>query len=1008
MLRFFLWTSFVIWSFLVAAQKAPLSLSFQHLTPEEGLSQGTNAYVFQDSRGFIWMSSLESLNRFDGIEVKVYKPIPNDSTSLLGRNVTSRIFEDTTGNLWFTTNKAINCYQRKYDNFKSFQLSDSLGQLITEDYYAFHLDTHDLWLRMGLGKKGRLHKFNMQTEKNTISYPLDGHRCQVILDEIGDVKQIVSSMFFTKTGIEITDLHRQGQKRYYPFDRHFSPSFFSRNVYVENDTTLWIGSMSGLTKFDPQTGKIKNHIRSSYRRQALGTVWSVIPYLDDYLFIGTLRGGVLLFDKNTQTLIQQFAYNERDKNSINSNMVRELYLDQQSNLWVSRYEGGVAYTNINKIKFPILKSEQGKRIYTLFEQKKDSSIWIAADRTWKKRPQKHENTVIFKTFQRKNTSNTAWVERQITFPISFFFEDCEEQFYAISGKWLLKYHETKQQFELTKDFDGKINFAYTLKDGTSLLSLNDSLTILKQPHHACKTTSFASLGTYRVAYYTHIFEDQQERLYLAKNAANLLVFNKKDNQYQLTKNIKEIGECYDFYEDVEAQIIWVATFSGLMKLNAVTLEQEMLNEPNHGIPNETFYSVSPDEEDGLWLTSNRGLLHYKIKEKKYHRFTVADGLQSNEFLPNATIKALDGKIWLGSINGLNVFASEKIREATSLPKVQLTTLRINDTIATQAIQIEELPLLKLSYDENTVSFNFAALEFSDAKNNQFEYQLLGKGYNKADEWVNSGSVGFARFANLAPGKYQFNVRAANSDGVWNQTPKTLPIVVTPPFWMTWWFYLFCTLAVSAIVYAWFQYRLQQALKIERLRVKISSDLHDDVGTLLSGLAMQTEILEMTALDKDKPRLQRVGELARSAMSRMRDTVWAIDARKDKFENLIDRMREHAEETLTARDIVFDLEIENLDLKKNLPTDVRQNLYLIYKEAITNIAKHANASEVKVRLEKVGTAFEMRIEDNGKAVQKNYKTTGAGLMNMKMRAEQIGGTLEFYQRDGFGVLLRRKD
>ena len=199
--------------------------------------------------------------------------------------------------------------------------------------------------------------------------------------------------------------------------------------------------------------------------------------------------------------------------------------------------------------------------------------------------------------------------------------------------------------------------------------------------------------------------------------------------------------------------------------------------------------------------------------------------------------------------------------------------------------------------------------------------------------------------------------------------------------------------------------MQQALKIERMRVQISSDLHDDVGTLLAGLAMQSEALELTASEKDKGKLRRISEISRHAMGHMRDTVWAIDARKDKMENLLDRMREHAEETLSPRDFLFDIQTDNISLKQNLSTHIRQNLYLIFKEAITNAAKHSNGDRVTASLKKTDAGFEMCIRDNGKTVEKAYKTTGLGTSNMAMRAKKIGATLEISREDGFSVVVR---
>ena len=227
----------LVWIIYLGVLPAQLpQLSFKHLSTDEGLSQGTNAYIYRDSRGFVWISSLDGLNRFDGINVKIYKPNPDDSLSLAGGLISSPFLEDAAGNLWFTTNEALHCYQRVSDNFKHFQFKDSQGNLLAEDYYAFHLDKNQqLWLRIGTGEKGRLYLFNIETFQYEKSYPLDGHRCNVILDRQGGVKQVVSSMFFTRPGIEITDLQNNGKKTAYTFASLYTKISLTKAT----PTTLW-------------------------------------------------------------------------------------------------------------------------------------------------------------------------------------------------------------------------------------------------------------------------------------------------------------------------------------------------------------------------------------------------------------------------------------------------------------------------------------------------------------------------------------------------------------------------------------------------------------------------------------------------------------------------------------------------------------------------------------------------------------------------------------------------
>ena len=204
------------------------------------------------------------------------------------------------------------------------------------------------------------------------------------------------------------------------------------------------------------------------------------------------------------------------------------------------------------------------------------------------------------------------------------------------------------------------------------------------------------------------------------------------------------------------------------------------------------------------------------------------------------------------------------------------------------------------------------------------------------------------------------------------------------------------------MYFYYQNQIKRAEQMSAVRTKISSDLHDDVGSILTGLAMQTEVLALTAKKEDKDKLQRIGELSRSAMGRMRDTVWAIDSRKDKIENLLDRMREFAEETLESKEIVYDFKIENIDKTKIIAADQRQNIYLIFKEAITNVIKHSNGDKVEIILKNQGADFIMKIKDNGLFKDKSYKTTGLGMSNMQRRAKQLGGHISLKKENGFEV------
>ncbi|MBX2872707.1 MAG: hypothetical protein KTR30_11420 [Saprospiraceae bacterium] len=195
--------------------------------------------------------------------------------------------------------------------------------------------------------------------------------------------------------------------------------------------------------------------------------------------------------------------------------------------------------------------------------------------------------------------------------------------------------------------------------------------------------------------------------------------------------------------------------------------------------------------------------------------------------------------------------------------------------------------------------------------------------------------------------------------------------------------------------------------LDAMRTRISSDLHDDVGTLLSGLAMQAELLELNPHEIDAAKLSRMAEMSRTAMSRMRDLVWTIDNRKSQWKHLIDRLYEHADDVLGPLGIDFELQLQGIDQNRSLPPVLRRNLYCIGKEAITNVAKHSDAGHVKIMIQQKNGNYDMHIQDNGQcATQKHKRPAGLGLSNIRWRAKQLGASLSFQNGQGFGILLQR--
>lgn len=342
---------------LLTAQ--PMDLAFQHLNQEDGLSQGICSFSSRDREGFLWAGTNDGLNRFDGLRVKTYRPSPGDPHSLRGNNVTSRCFEDLRGDLWFTTYNAIHRYNRTTDNFDVFQAKGSDGHTVTEDYYAFHFDPEGrFWCRTGLGESGLLHLFDTRRLRDSILCPLDGFRACVLTDGSGAVRKVVSTMFFRKPGLVVTDLTRNFEKTAYLTGTGGGPTFDTNEAYAESDSAVWLGLWSGMARLNLLTGQLRTY--PDFEGKKLGSVWGICPYGPNWLFASSTSGGLLLFDRRAGRFVQQHQYELGAANGLQSNDGHDLHIDAEENLWLSQWGNGLSFVNLRKNKFRFLPGSKGQ------------------------------------------------------------------------------------------------------------------------------------------------------------------------------------------------------------------------------------------------------------------------------------------------------------------------------------------------------------------------------------------------------------------------------------------------------------------------------------------------------------------------------------------------------------------------------------------------------------------------------------------------------------------------
>jgi signal transduction histidine kinase len=276
------------------------------------------------------------------------------------------------------------------------------------------------------------------------------------------------------------------------------------------------------------------------------------------------------------------------------------------------------------------------------------------------------------------------------------------------------------------------------------------------------------------------------------------------------------------------------------------------------------------------------------------------------------------------------------------------------------------------------------------------------------DWIEAGTRRFANYTNVPPGSYTFRVRASNSDGVWGGEGTSVRVAISPPFWETWWFRIGAALVIASIAVFAYNYRVRRLLEIERLRVRIASDLHDEIGSSLTRISLQSDLMREGVDRRDmNAQLKGIAQMSRDLVTTMSDIVWSIDARNDSIENLLLKMKDVGSSTLSAKQIQLAFFHSGLDLKRRVAVDKRENIYLIYKETINNIARHSSASEVRVVLRNDYDKFTMVITENGKGWDGASRQMGNGIRNMRMRANRLGGNIEFIMDEGVRTVLTLK-
>jgi ligand-binding sensor domain-containing protein len=409
-----------------------------------------------------------------------------------------------------------------------------------------------------------------------------------------------------------------------------------------------------------------------------------------------------------------------------------------------------------------------------------------------------------------------------------------------------------------------------------------------------------------------------------------------------------------------------------------------------GLSSNAVQCLTEDQMGRIYVGTGQGLDRLDPNSGRIKHYTSADGLAPGE--PHLAERDRNGVLWFGSLLGLSRLEPE-LERAAAPPPVHIIGLQVQG-VAQPLAEFGQSAVsgLVLQPNQNQLRLDFVGLGFAPGERLRYQYRLEG-----ADrDWSPPTEQRTINYASLRPGGYTFHVRAVNTEGTVSPRPASVTFQILAPVWQRWWFLATASIALSLLIHGFYRYRLSQLLAVERIRTRIATDLHDDVGASLSQVAILSEVVRRR-IGESNPEinapLSRIGVISRELVDSMSDIVWSINPAKDNLYFLTQRMREFANEALMARDILLEFWALESDHQICIGAEVRRQVFLIFKESVHNVIRHANCTHVEIAIRVEGGRLVLQVRDDGLGFDPLAAVNGHGLASMRDRARRLGGILD---------------
>lgn len=981
----------------------------------DGLPHNHINRIRRDSRGYLWICTDEGLARFDG-----YRFVNYGKAQGLPSLTVNDIIEARDGTYWVATDGGV-CLFNPLGKAAPPNTNQTIPMFtvysVSERGESNHVNglledpDGSLWLATSGGLFHlRRTDGSPQIEAIEIGYPHgmreDRHVAKLYLDSRGTLwAKAISGLYRRAPG---SRWERYGEEQ-------GLRSNFVQSMFEDRRGRLWLGSRSEglhLLVAHPQAGRRIVEKTYTIRDGLPGMDVRNITLLSDGRVWLSVVGGLVLF--NPEASDESRFLNYTTAHGLVSNEIYNLTQDNEGNLWVgTRNSGVMRIAGSGLTTFGPPDGFTPGPFITILESRAGALLIYNGSHTTQR---------FFHYFDGQKFGNA---EHKVAAGFGYsreqaILEDRFGEWWVATDQGVHRYAGVKTAPELAR---AKPRAIYGPRNGLAhryverLLEdqrgdiwigtgnhsnepiilhrwerATDKIHRYKLPDNIAPAASFSAIG-----------EDAQGNLWLA-NSGEPGLARYRDGQFNrfTVADGAPANTVNAFFLDSKKRL-WIATSSsGLHRLDEVSADRLRLTtwDVTKGLATNEIWSVTEDQWGRIYAGTGRGVDRLDPETGYIRHFTSDDGLAKGEV--RVSLRDRNNHLWFVTEQGVSRLVPTLDQKPSSLP-VLITAVRVNgNPTPVSELGVARIEGLTLAPDQNSLQIDFLSLDFSAGVNLNYQYRL------GEQDWSEPSDLRTINFASLSPGTYRFEVRAISSSGVTSDPPGAVTFTINRPLWQRWWFIAGLATGLGAVIYGLYRYRLGQALKVERVRTSIAQDLHDDIGANLTRISILSEVAKQQRLNGAPPPeelLDSIAEISRESVASMNDIVWAVSPEHDSLLDLTRRMRRHAEEVFTMRDIRLDFQTPDGAGELKLDVEKRHDLYLVFKEAVNNAARHADCSAVSIKVWAEGAKILLAVSDDGKGFEPAELGEGHGLLSMRNRARAVGGDLVVESEPGKGARVR---